>query len=215
MCLCLLMVDDTYSGMSQCLYEPLEETVGSEGKLINWQQHGVEVTVPPINHGHVELRVYNGRSSSCFEYPPEYMPLSNVYEIAVSSREGNVPRGVIVAISKFTLCSNPCLLAASRNPSKWTPDFSPVFNLSVVGGMDESFAMGLAIKVILKTSGVYLVVAGMYWQSVQYIASYKQLLTALSTFYLDCQPVPESKKLQLLKPTFPLVEPGSYCTIIM
>ncbi len=135
--------------------------MGSEGKLINWQQHGVKVTVPPVCHGHVELRVYNGRSTTSFEYPPAYSPLSNVHEVSISSREGEPLQGVTVTLEKFVHCStlHACLLVASRNPSKWTPDLVPVFKFYNVEGMETSFITG-RVEVTLLTSGVYLLVAG-------------------------------------------------------
>ena len=150
--------------------------MASEGKLINWQQHGVEVNVPPgaIHPSHATLRAYDGLSNTCFEYPPECNPVSNVYEIVVAFREGEPPQGVKVALSNFRRRSNLCLLTASRDPSKWTPNqLAPVFSFSKVEGMDASFDTG-RVEVTLKTNGVYLFVAGML---------YEYMCTSLLTFF--------------------------------
>ncbi len=145
-------------GKSQLLYEPLEEEVGSEGKLINWQQHRVEITVPPVCHAHVTLRVY-GASATCFEYPPEYNPVSNIYEISITSREGDLPQRTTIAFSNFKRDADQCVMTASRNPSKWTPNgISPVFSFSRVEGIDTKFATG-RVEVTLTTNGAYLFVA--------------------------------------------------------
>ncbi len=132
--------------------------MSSQGKQILWGQYGVEVTVPPgvINHGHAMLRVYDSLSATCFEYPHEYIPHSNVYELIISSRGEDPPRGVTVALSNFRPRSNLCLMAASRCPSKWTSDLAPVFSFSKVDGLESKGR----VEVALKTSGVYLFVAG-------------------------------------------------------
>ncbi len=137
--------------------------MGSKGKLINWQEHGVEVTVPPgeTRHGYINLRVHDSLNKTSFEYPSEYTPHTNVYEINVSSREGYPPQGVSLVFSSFRRHSNLCLLAATRNPSKWTPSLAPVFEFFKMEGMDASLATG-RVEVTLKTSGVYFFVAGMY-----------------------------------------------------
>ncbi len=148
--------------MSQCIHEPLQEEVSSQGKQILWGQYGVEVTVPPgvISHGHAMLRVYDGLSATCFKYPHEYIPHSNVYELIISSRGEDPPRGVTVALSNFRQPhSNLCLMAASRNPSKWTLDLAPVFRFSKVEGMESSLSTG-RVEVALEASGAYLFVAG-------------------------------------------------------
>ncbi|XP_064383582.1 polyubiquitin-C-like isoform X2 [Halichondria panicea] len=146
--------------VSQCIHEPLQEEVGSQGKHILWPQYGVEVNVPPwvISDGHAILRVYDGLSATCFEYPHEYIPHSNVYELIISSR-GEDPRGVTVTLSKFRPHPNLCLMTASGDPSKWTPDLAPVFSFSKVEGMESPLSTG-KVEVTLKDSGVYLFVAG-------------------------------------------------------
>ena len=148
--------------MSQCIHEPLQEEVSSQGKQILWGQYGVEVTVPPgvISHGHAMLRVYDGLSATCFEYPHEYIPHSNVYELIISSRGEDPPRGVTVALSNFRPRSNLCLMAASQDPYKWSADqLTPIFSFSKVEGLESSLTKG-RVEVALKTSGVYLFVAG-------------------------------------------------------
>ena len=146
--------------MSQCIHEPLQEEVGSQGKQILWPQYGVEVNVPPtvLYHGHVGLKVYNGLAT-CFEYPHEYIPHSNVYELIISSR-GEDLRGVTVTLSNFRPRSNLCLMVASRDPSKYTLDLTPVFSFFKVEGLESPLSTG-RVDVALKTSGVYLFVAGM------------------------------------------------------
>ncbi len=52
-------------------------------------------------------------------------------------------------------------MAASRNPYKWSADqLTPVFSFSKVEGLESPLSTG-RVEVTLKTSGVYLFVAGM------------------------------------------------------
>ncbi len=148
------------TGVSQCIHEPLQEEVGSQGKHILWSQYGVEVNVPPgvLYHGHVGLKVYNALATY-FKYPHEYIPHSNMCELIISSRGEDPPQGVTVTLSDFSPRSNLCLMAASRDPSKWTPDLAPVFSFSKVEGLESPLSTG-RVEVALKTSGVYLFVAG-------------------------------------------------------
>ncbi|XP_064383424.1 polyubiquitin-C-like isoform X2 [Halichondria panicea] len=149
--------------VSQCIHEPLQEEVGPQGKQILWPQYGVEVNVPPgvISDGHALLRMYDGLSATCFKYPHEYIPHSNVYELIISSR-GEDPRGVTVTLSNFKPHSNLCLMAASLNPYKWSADqLTPLFSFSKVEGMEmEAQLSNGRVEVPLKSSGVYLFVAG-------------------------------------------------------
>ncbi len=65
-----------------------------------------------------------------------------------------------MTLSKFRPRSNLCLMAASRNPYKWSADqLAPVFSFSKVEGLESPLTKG-KVDVILKTSGVYLFVAG-------------------------------------------------------
>ena len=150
--------------MSQCIHEPLREEVGPQGKQILWPQYGVEVNVPPgvISDGHALLRMYDGLSATCFKYPHDYIPHSNVYELIISSR-GEDPRGVTVTLSNFKPHSNLCLMAASLNPYKWSADqLTPLFSFSKVEGMEmEAQLSNGRVEVPLKSSGVYLFVAGL------------------------------------------------------
>ncbi len=145
--------------MSQCIHEPLQEEVSSQGKQILWGQYGVEVTVPPgvISHGHAMLRMYVSLSAT-FKYPHKYTPSGSVYELIISSRGEDPPRGVTVALSELIPRSNLCLMAASRDPSKWTSDLAPVFSFSKVEGLESSLSTG-KMEVSLEANGVYLVVA--------------------------------------------------------
>ncbi len=65
-----------------------------------------------------------------------------------------------MTLSNFRARSNLCLMVASHDPSKWTPDLAPVFNFSKVEGLESPLSTG-RVDVALKTSGVYLFVAGM------------------------------------------------------
>ncbi len=145
--------------MSQCIHEPLQEEVGSQGKQILWPQYGVEVNVPPgvISHGYVMLRVYVSLSAT-FKYPHEYTPNGPVYELIISSRGEDPSRGVTVTLSKLIARSNLCLMVASRDPSKYTLDLTPIFSFSKVEGLESSLSTG-KMEVSLEASGVYLVVA--------------------------------------------------------
>ena len=152
------------TGVSQCIHEPLQEEVSCQGTQILWGQYGVEVTVPPgvISHGHAMLRVYDGLSATCFKYPHEYIPHSNVYELIISSRGEDPPRGVTVTLSNFRPRSNLCLMASSQDPYKWSADqLTPIFSFSKVEGLESSLTKG-RVEVALKTSGVYLFVAGTF-----------------------------------------------------
>ncbi len=52
-------------------------------------------------------------------------------------------------------------MAASRDPSKYTLDLAPVFSFSKVEGLESPLSTG-RVEVTLKTSGVYLFVAGTF-----------------------------------------------------
>ena len=122
----------------------------------------MEVIVPPgvIQEGTVVLRVYDGHSATCFEYPPEYTPHSSVYELSLSSSEQVPPGSVQVTITKFRPRSNLCVMAASRDPCKWTPDqLTPIFSFSEVKGIRVELQSG-RVDFALKTTGLYLFIAG-------------------------------------------------------
>ena len=122
----------------------------------------MEVTVQPrvVQEGAVVLRVYDGHTAACFEYPPEYTPHSSVYELSLSSSEQVPPGSVQVTLTKFKIRSNLCVMVASRDPSKWTPDqLTPVFSFSEVKGLGTQLQTG-RVELALETSGVYLFVAG-------------------------------------------------------
>ena len=123
----------------------------------------MEVTVPPgiIKEGAVVLRVYDGHSATCFEYPPEYTPHSSVYELSLSSSEQVPSERVKVTLTKFRPVAHPsrlCLMTASRDPSKWAPDLKPLF------GFSESplhfLSQEKRVVCTLGTTGLYLCVAG-------------------------------------------------------
>ena len=190
------------TGVSQCIHEPLQEEVGSQGKQILWPQYGVEVNVPPtvLYHSYVGLKVYNGLAT-CFEYFHEYIPHSNVYELIISSR-GEDPRGVTMTLSNFRPHSNFCLMAASRDPSKWTSDLAPVFSFSKVEGLESPLSTG-KMEVSLEASGVYFVLAGRL--------AVVQCVVILSLCCSGYQPFSKHK----LRPSLQcLVKPGMYSFIL-
>ena len=125
----------------------------------------MEVTVPPgvIQEGTVMLRVYDGHSATCFEYPPEYTPHSSVYELSLSSSEQIPPGSVKVTLTKFTSVppsSRLCLMTASRDPFRWTSDLKPLFSFSE---LMECFKINLQEKRMecaIGAAGMYLCVAG-------------------------------------------------------
>ena len=137
--------------------------MSSEGRQILWEQYGVEVTVPPgvIQEGSVVLRVYDGHNATCFEYPPEYTPHSSVYELSLSSSEQVPPGSVQVTLTKFRPRSNLCVMAASRDPSKWSADqLTPIFSFSEVEGLGVQLQTGRVDLTLKTAAGVYLFVAG-------------------------------------------------------
>ena len=150
------------TGKSQSTYEPLQKTLTSEGRQLLWEQYGVEVTVQPgvIKEATFVLRVYDVHTATCFEYPDEYIPHSSVYELSLSSSEQVPPGSVQVTLTKFRPRSNLCVMAASRDPSKWSADqLTPIFSFFEVEGLGVHLQTG-RVDLTLKTAGVYLFVAG-------------------------------------------------------
>ena len=122
----------------------------------------MEVTVPPgvVQEGTVVLRVYDSHSATCFEYPPEYTPHSSVYELSLSSSEQVPPGSVQVTLTKFRPRSNLCVMAASRDPCKWSADqLTPIFSFSEVDELGLQLQTG-RMELALKSTGVFLFVAG-------------------------------------------------------
>ena len=150
-------------GQPQCIHDLLRERVSSDGRQILWEQYGVEVTVPPgvIQEGTVVLRMYDGHSATCFEYPPEYTPHSSVYELVLSSSEQIAPGRVKVTLTKFRPHSTQlCLMSASRDPFRWTPDLKPLFSFSELMDSFEINPQERRMECTLGAPGMYLSVAG-------------------------------------------------------
>ena len=152
-------------GEPQCDHNLLQERVSSEGRQILWEQYGVEVTVPPgvIQEGTVVLRVYDGHSATCFEYPSEYTPHSSVYELSLSSSEQVPPGSVKVTLTKFRPVAHPsrlCLMTASRDPFRWTPNLKPLFSFSELMEHFEIKPQEKRLECTLGALGLYLCVAG-------------------------------------------------------
>ena len=125
----------------------------------------MEVTVPPgvIQEGTVALRVYDGHSATCFEYPPEYTPHSSVYELVLSSIKQIPPGSVQVTLTRFRPIrhsSQLCLMTASRDPFRWTPDLKPLFTFSELTDNFEINLEETKMKCTLGAPGMYLCVAG-------------------------------------------------------
>ena len=156
-----IMVFLYFSGKSQCIDDPLQERVSSEGRRILWEQYGVEVTVPPgvIQEGTVTLRVYDSHSP-CFEHH-NYTPHSSVYELSLSSSEQVHSENVQVTLTKSR--SNRCVISASRDPSKWTPDqLTPIFSFSELAGFQVGSRSRKEVSFTLKATGMYLCIAGQF-----------------------------------------------------
>ena len=106
------------------------------------------------------LRVYDGHSATCFEYPPEYTPHSSVYELILSSGKQIPPGSVKVTLTKFRPVppsSRLCLMTASRDPFRWTPDLKPLFSFSEAM---EIKPQEKKLECTLGAPGMYLCVAG-------------------------------------------------------
>ena len=139
--------------------------MSSEGRRVLWKLYGVMVTVPPgvIQDGAIMLRVYDGHSATCFEYPPEYTPHSSVYELILASSEQIPPGSVQVTLTKFTPVlpsSRLCLMTASRDPSRWTPDLKPLFSFSELMDNFEINLQEKRVECTLGAAGMFLCVAG-------------------------------------------------------
>ena len=163
-CSNLLTVDK-----SECIHDPLQEKVSSEGKQIFWKQYGVTVTIPPGaipegQEGVVGMKVYDGMSASCFDHPHEYTLCSSVYEIYLSSSQQSPPEGVQVSLANFKQPRSGarlCVMEASRNPSRWNADhITPVYSFREVEGLQ--FQPGAtSVDLNLSTFGCYLFLASM------------------------------------------------------
>ena len=156
-------------GKSECIHDPLQEWVSSEGKQILWKQYGVTVTIPPGaiprgQKGVVGMKVYDGMSASCFDYPHEYTLCSSVYEIYLSTSQQSPPEGVQVSLTNFKQPRSGarlCVMKASRNPSRWNADhITPVYSFREVEGLQ--FQPGATrVDLNLSTFGYYVFLASM------------------------------------------------------
>ena len=154
-------------GKSQHIHDPLQEKVSSEGKQILWKQYGVSITIPPRaipegQDGVIGMSVYDGMSASCFDYPHEYTPCSNVYEIYLSTSQQSPPDGVQVSLTNFKQPiggARLCVMDGSRDPSRWNADhFTPVYSFREAEGLQ--FKPGATSVVLnLSTVGCYIFLA--------------------------------------------------------
>ena len=154
------------AGKSLCMHDPLQEKVSSEGKQILWKQYGVSINIPPGaipegQEGVVGMRVYDGMSASCFDYPHEYTLCSSVYEIYISTSQQSPPDGVQVSLTNFKKPrggARLCVMEASRDPSRWNADLTPVYSFREVKGLQFQ-PEATSVELNLSTFGCYLFLA--------------------------------------------------------
>ena len=141
--------------------------MSSDEKQVVWKQYGVTITIPPGailegQDGVIAMRVYDGMSASCFDYPHEYTLCSSVYEIYISTSQPSPPEGVQVSLTNFKQPrggARLCVMEASRDPSRWSPDLSPVYSFKEVDGLHLQLG-AMSVDLNLSTFGCYLFLAG-------------------------------------------------------
>ena len=143
--------------------------VSSKTKEISWKEFGIKVVLPSRTisegqEGTIALRVCDGMSASCFDYPQEYALCSSVYEIYC-----NVPdiraephlEEIYVSLTNFKQPigeARLCVMKASRNPSRWNKDLMPIYTFAEMEQM-SSDSETKSVTVCLDTSGCYLFIA--------------------------------------------------------